>query len=128
MARTEYSAKITDSSRTLSAKEKIMLKDFSNANQLDDCEGVQINVDFFATIEVHNERSKGEHDYTKFVVVDKDGTRYITGSKSFISQLTDLADDVYEAQADGEDIELIVQVIKKDSKNYNGQFITCTLI
>ena len=121
---TGYEAKITYSSKELTAREKIKLKDLTNAVQLDeatqnaDFEGagnLVITPDYYAEIAVHNEKSDSK-DYTKFVVV--------TGSESFITAFKDIVDEMAEAGEEGYDIE----VYRMESKNYKGKsFITCSL-
>lgn len=124
-----YSVKILNTSKELSAKEKVRIKDFSNAQQLDDIitpdSHFLIDYDFHADMEVHNEKTKNEKkDYNKRVIVDKEGNAFVTGSESFMSAM----DEVLEEMADsGEEFQL--DCYKVDSKNFAGkQFITCTVI
>lgn len=124
-----YSVKIIHTSKELSAKEKVRLKDFSNAQQLDDIiagdEHFIIDYDFHADMEVHNEKTKNDKkDYLKRVIVDKAGNAFVTGSESFMSAM----DEVLEEMADsGEEFQL--DCYKVDSKNFQGKkFITCTVI
>lgn len=129
---TGYEAKITYSSKELTAREKIKLKDLTNAVQLDeatqnaDFEGagnLVITPDYYAEVSVHNEKSDSK-DYTKFVVVDTNGTKYVTGSESFITAFKGIVDEMAEAGEEGYDIE----VYRMESKNYKGKsFITCSL-
>ena len=121
---TGYEAKIVFSSKELTAREKIKLKDLTNAVQLDEAtqnaefEGagnLVITPDYYAEIAVHN---------TKFVVVDTNGTKYVTGSESFITAFKDIVDEMAEAGEEGYDIE----VYRMESNNYKGKsFITCSL-
>ena len=74
---------------------------------------------------VHNEKSDNK-DYSKIVVVDKGGTKYVTGSESFGTSLSDIVDEMVDA---GEGENITVEVYRKDSKNYKGkQFITCSIV
>lgn len=125
MARTDYIAKITYCSKELTAKERIMLKDLTDCTQLDECEGLVIEPDFFATLDIHNEHSKDTKDYSKTVIVSKQGEKYITGSQAFANALSDILDEVADSD---EEFEWAIKVIKKPSKNYNGSFLTCTII
>mgnify|MGYP000334969135 FL=1 len=74
-----------------------MLKDTSDCVSLDSAttEGeVTIKPEFYAVLDVHNEYTKDDKDYTQYIIVDADGTKYITGSDSFYSSLIDIADVV----------------------------------
>lgn len=126
-----YKATVRECSKELTAKERIMLKDTSNAESLDiltqeanfNDKKVLINVDYYATLEIHNEKSDNK-DYINFIVVDKDGKKYVTGSQSFISSFTDIVEEMTEA---GE-TDITIEVYRKESKNYKGKdFITCSI-
>lgn len=123
-----YSVKILNSTKEISVKEKIAIKDTTNAIGLDEAtnEGeVIIDYDYHVILSVHNEKSDNK-DYNKTVVVAKDGTRYVTGSESFTTTLDDIVDEMIDA---GEGDNIVIKVYRRDSKNYKGkQFITCSLI
>lgn len=124
-----YEVNIVSSTRELSPKEKIKLKDLSNSINLDNAtqaEGlVVINYDYHVILEIHNEKSKDRKDYQNVVVVDKDGTKYNTGSESFLTTLEDITGEMLSA---GEE-DFSIEVYRKDSKNYKGkQFITCSVL
>ena len=130
---TGYEAKITYSSKELTAREKIKLKDLTNAIQLDeatqnaefeDAGNLVITPDYYAEVSVHNEKSDSK-DYVKFVVVDTNGTKYVTGSESFITAFKDIVDEMADA---GEEEGYDIEVYRMESKNYKGKsFITCSL-
>lgn len=126
-----YKSVVRECSKDLTVKERIMLKDTSNAESLDaltqeasfNNEKVLINVDYYATLDIHNEKSDNK-DYINFIVVDKDGKKYVTGSQSFISSFTDIVEEMTEA---GE-TDITIEVYRKESKNYKGKdFITCSI-
>ena len=124
-----YEVNIVSSTRELSPKEKIKLKDLSNSINLDNAtqaEGkVVINYDYHVLLNIHNEKSKDRKDYQNVVVVDKDGTKYNTGSESFLTTLEDITDEMLDA---GE-TDFSIEVYRKDSKNYKGkQFLTCSIV
>lgn len=123
---TGYEAKITHSSKELTAREKIKLKDLTNAVQIDEAtqaSDLVITPDYYAEVAVHNEKSDSK-DYVKFVVVDTNGTKYVTGSESFITAFKDIVDEMADAGEEVYDIE----VYRRESKNYKGKsFITCSL-
>lgn len=126
-----YEAKITYSSRELSAKERIRIKDFTHAVQLDDAilpeQPLVIDYDFHVIVSVHNEHAKGDNkDYTKTVICDKAGNAYITGSESFTTAMDDILDEMNDGAPD-EDITL--ECYKVPSKNFQGKcFLTCTIV
>lgn len=124
-----YEVNIVSATRDLTPKEKIKLKDLSNSINLDNAtqaEGkVVINYDYHVILEIHNEKSKDRKDYQNVVVVDKDGTKYNTGSESFLTTLEDITGEMLSA---GEE-DFSIEVYRKDSKNYKGkQFITCSVL
>lgn len=121
-----YSVKIRETSRELTAKERVMLKDTSDAVKLDTVTSeapVLIDVDMYAILDIHNEKSDNK-DYANYLVVDKDGTKYVTGSdsfwRSFINIYTEMStsDEPYN-----------IKVYKLPSKNRQGKdFITCSIV
>lgn len=121
-----YSAKVVESSRELTAKERISLKDTSDAVKIDVATAdtaILIYPELWAEIEVHNEKSD-DKDYRQYVVVDRDGTKYVTGSQSFWTSFTDIADEMM-----GLDEKWGVKVYKLPSKNFVGRdFITCSIV
>lgn len=122
-----YSVKISKAPNTLTAKERIKLKDTSNAVSLDEATtdaSVVIDYAYHAVLDIHNEKSDNK-DYTKTIVVDKAGNKFVTGSESFTSALENIVDEMNEA---GED-DFQIEVYRKDSKNYKGKtFITCSIV
>jgi hypothetical protein len=123
---TGYSVEIKESSKELSAKERIMLKDTSDAVKLDlacDEEAVIITPDSFAVLGIHNEKSDNK-DYESYILQDKNGEKYVTGSPSFWDSFMDIYNEMKE-----ETEKWSIKVYKLDSKNYKGkQFLTCSII
>lgn len=123
----EFEAKVTWSKNELTAKDKIKMKDTTNAVSLDEAtqeQNVVIEIANIVELDVHNEHSDNK-DYKKTVVLAKDGTKYVTGSESFRRALHDIDDEMTEA---GE-TDYTVEVFRLDSKNYKGkQFITCSVV
>ena len=121
-----YSVKIQLASKNLSAKERVAIQDTTNAIQLDEAtqQGkVLIEPDFYVELSVHNENSE-DKDYTKYVVVDKSGNKYVTGSESFFTALKDILDEMADS-----DEEFGVEVYRMPSKNYKGkEFLTCSIV
>lgn len=127
----EYKVIIKNTSRELTVKEKIAIKDVSDCIKLDDVvtdEAVMIKVDMWVDLLVHNDKAE-EKEYNVRVVVDEDGQKYKTGSDSFIRAMDDIMDEIVEAKNAGENIgEWALKIYKLPSKNYSGKFLTCTLV
>lgn len=123
---TGYSVKIVNASKELSAKERVALKDTTNATALDEAtQGgkVLIEPDFYVELAVHNEKSE-DKDYTKYIIVDKSGNKYVTGSESLITAFIDIVDEMA-----GSDEEYGIEVYRVPSKNYKGkEFLTCSIV
>lgn len=123
-----YSAKVIEISKEVSAKQKIQLKDTTNCISLDEAtnenDRLVIAPDYYAVIAVHNDKSE-DKDYEKYVVVDRAGNKYVTGSKSFFTALKDIMSDM---AAEAPDEEYDIEVYRRESANYKGKtFITCSL-
>lgn len=126
----DYSVTIREASKDMTAKERIMLKDTSNAVSIDALTTEQgnfiIEFAYYAILDVHNEHADNNTDYTKVVVVDKAGTKYVTGSEAFIRNLVDIVAEMTEA---GEQDNIRLEVFRKESNNYKGKtFISVALI
>ena len=133
MAREDYNARIISSSRELTAKEKIMLKDFNDCIGLDMVvttdKSLTIKVDLMVQVAVHNERANGDKDYTTTVLVADDGTKYSTSSKSLSDAIEDINDEIAEAEDTELADNLMIKIFKKPSKNYAGKyFLTAVLV
>lgn len=120
-----YSVSIKETSRNLSAKERIAIKDTTSAVKLDEAtqvESVTINPDMFAVLSIHNDKSDNP-DYENYIVVDKDGRKFVTGSQSFWTSFMDIWTEM-----ENEDEDWSVLVYRHPSKNYKGKdFITCSI-
>lgn len=126
---TGYSVKVVESSKELTKKETVMFKDLSNAINLSEFidesnDAVIIDVDSYIHLEIHNERAKdGQNkDYDNYVIVDKNGTRYYTGSSSFWASFIGIWEEMHDS-----DEEWSLKVYKKQSKG-KKDFITCSVM
>lgn len=126
---TNYTTSITESSKELSVREKIKLKDLTSAIAIDKVvepeKPLVIAPDFYAYLSIHNEKlPENEQDYKAMVIVDKSGTKYYTGSDSAISSFVDIFDEMIDTAEPFE-----IEFYKRESKNYSGKhFITCSLV
>lgn len=122
----DYRAEVVESSRQLTARERIRFKDLTDAVSIDTAtkdEAIVISVKDYAIVKVHNENSDNK-EYTKYVLEDKEGTLYATGSESFWKSFIDIWTEM-----EHEDEEWKLKIYKKDSANYKGkQFITCSIM
>ena len=126
----DYTVIIRESSRDLTAKEKIAFRDFGNAVKLDENltedDSMLIAPKDFVIIDVHNEKAKGNKDYVKYIIIDEAGTKYVTGSDSFFSRFIEIFETMRE---DAPDEPYQIEVYKRPSKNYAGKsFISCSLV
>lgn len=122
----EYSVKIREASRELTAREKIRYKDTSTALAVDyatnDGALIIVNPVAYVMLDIHNEKADTP-DYSKIIVVDDSGNSYITGSDSFVRSFLDI---FKEMQGEG---EYSIEVRKIESKNYKGKcFIKCSIV
>lgn len=124
-----YSTKIVETSKELTGKERVKIKEMADFISLDEAtmngNSIEFTPDYYAIVSVHNEKSKGDKDYEKYVVVDTDGNGYMTGSKSFWESFKNI---IEEMDAEG-DNDYAIKVFTRPSKNYTGKnFITCSII
>ena len=123
-----YSAKIVNTSKELSTREKIKIKDLTNAVSLDeavtDDVPLMVTPQLWAELAIHNEKSK-DKDYKKYILIDAAGTKYATGSESFWSAFNNIVAELEDA---GEDGDFTIEIYRLPSKNYSGKsFLTCSL-
>ena len=125
-ATANYNVVIAECSKELSAKERIAMKDTSNATKLDlACADGKLTITpvAYAILDVHNEKSDNV-DYSVYVIIDSEGNKYCTGSESFWNAFM----SIYSEMKD-ETEAWSIEVYKLDSKNYKGkQFLTCSIV
>ena len=127
-----YSATIIDTSRELTARERVMFKDTQNAISMNDfaeqakSEGGKAiieNVKDYVHISVHNDKSD-DKDYDNYMIIDGAGDKYVTGSQAFWNSFMDIYNEMKdETEPWGIQLNLI------PSKNYKGKnVLTCSLV
>ena len=126
-----YMAKIIEASREFSAKERVMYKDLGNATQMvdfaksaleNDAKAI-IDVADYAVIAVHNDATE-DKDYTNYLLIDKNGEKYYTGSVAFWNAFM----NIYSEMKDSDE-EWAIQLNLLPSKNYKGkEILTCSLV
>ena len=132
--REDYSVTIKETSKatdSLTARERIMLKDTSDAKALDelvsDEQSLVISPIGYAVLSVHNEKAKGDSkDYEQYLILDSNGDKYTTGSNAFYNSFMDIWNEMGFEET-GEVFE--IKIYRKPSKNYTGKsFITCSIM
>lgn len=127
-----YSAVIVEASKELTARERVMYKDTQNAVSINDfaesakAEGAKAIIEGitgYIVLDIHNDKSD-DKDYKNYVILDKDGQKYVTGSNSFWNSFVDIYNEMKdEAEPWSVEINLL------PSKNYKGKnVLTCSLI
>lgn len=127
MSEKNYVVNIAECSRELTARERIYMKDTTNAIKLDevvaDEKPFNIKPVDYAILMVHNEKAQGDKDYEQFIILAEDGNKYYTGSHSFWDAFYDIWSEMHDS---GE--EYTIDIYKLDSKNYKGKkFLTCSI-
>ena len=121
----EYESRLVESSRQLTARDKIRYQNFSAAIAIDslvadDTEVASIFTPIgYASFAVHNEKAENT-DYDLYIIEGKGGTLYKTGSNSFFSRFK-LIFDTMAAEAPGE--EYTISVMKRPSNHYKGKYL-----
>lgn len=122
---TGYNAQVSFSSKDLTARERIAVKDTTNAIALDEATKdtpLLITPDYYAIVDIHNEKAE-DKDYHKYVIVDTAGNKYVTGSESFYNAFLEIFNEMQ-----GESEEYSIQAYRMPSKNYKGkEFLTCSI-
>lgn len=132
MAKTEtkeYEVTIRETGRDMDVKERIAAKRLDDSMTLE--KDMCIDLVNFAVLDIHNEKTKdGAKDYTVLALFDKNGSRYHTSSESFMNSLFDILDEFLDAGLTLDSFEdgLAIKVCEKQSKNYAGNFYTCTVL
>lgn len=124
-----YSAKIVGSSRPLSARERLMMKDTTDAIKINDSlknGTLVITPVLWARVEIHNDRAENT-DYSNFVVLDASGTKYYTSSPSFEEAFIDIFSEMVSDSGELSE-EFSVKCYAVASKNQQGCFITCSIL
>lgn len=121
-----FESKISESSRELSARDRIRLKDTTDAIKLDEAtaEGeLVITPKAYAILSVHNDKAD-DPDYEQYIIEGDDGQKYVTGSQSFWNSFKAIWDEMAD-----EDEEYSIKAYRVPSKNYKGKdFLTCSII
>ena len=122
----DYSVKVIETSTELSKKDTIKLMDTTDSVALDKAtQDGEIVIDpfFWAVLEINNEKSQ-DKQYRNFIIQDKNGVKYRTGSESFWRAFRSIWDALVD---DDEDWQ--INVYRLPSRNRQGKdFLTCSLV
>lgn len=124
-----YEVKIVDGSREFSKVESLKIKMLSGAIAIDDLLKESANpiiegVTDWAELEIHNENSKQDKDYSKYVIITENGDMYITGSESFWDSFR----TIYDTMCDGDKEIFSIQAYAVKSSNFAGEFFNCAIV
>lgn len=128
-----FETKIIETTHDLTARERILMKDTTNARKIDEVvdelrdngEILVITPVDYVVLQIHNEKSKDRKDYNNYLIIADDGSKYVTGSPSFWNSFKEIWDEM-KAESDE---PFQIEIYKVPSKNYNGKdFITCSII
>lgn len=118
-----YKVSITETSAELTAREKLMMEDTTNAVRLNDIEG-ELTITPKAYAILHGEDDEGENDpYDKIIITDEEGQKYTTGSKAFRDNFLKIWNTMAE-----ENEPYQIKIYKVKSNKRDGSFITCSII
>ena len=122
-----YEVTIRETNMTeLTARERILLKDTSDAIKLDEAtrNGELIFKPVsYAILDVHNDKGE-DKDYVQYLIIDSDNNKYLTGSNSFWNSFIDIFNEMATEKEEYE-----VKAYRLPSKNYKDKdFITCSII
>ena len=132
MTNENYVTTIREASRELTAKERVMFKDFAKAISLVDFvsakresgEKAIIDIKDYVVIDVHNPMASDNTDYTVYLVIDSKGDKYYTSSDAFWSAFNNIATEM-----EGSDEEWGIEAVLIPSKNYKGkEILTCSVV
>lgn len=123
---TGYSVEIKESSRELTAKQRIALKDTSDAIKLDtacEVEAIIIEPVDYAVLSIHNEKSDTV-DYETMLSLTKMAINTLPVHQVFWSSYMSIYNEMQN-----EEEAWSIKAYKLDSKNYKGKkFLTCSII
>ena len=119
-----FKSEISYCNTDLNVKEKIQFKNLNDSESINTLEnGTTLTVDKWGLLQIHNEKLD-DPDYQNVVLVTPEGNKYHTSSNSFFMAIDDIQNELDEA---GEKGAFDIKIVKKQSKNNSGQFITCVL-
>lgn len=124
----------TYTSKELNARERIQLKDRSNAINIgtalkESDTPLIIDIDYYAVLHIEvpdkTENAEKEDDsFDSYIFVDKNGTKYTTSSPSLWNAFTQIKDELL---ADGI-TDFKIECYKAPSQKRQGEYLCCRLV
>lgn len=125
-----YTVSIVASSCELSPRDRIKIKDKGNAKRLDTltAEGsIFVNIIDWAILKIENDKS-ADKEYTNYILLDTDGTKYVTGSEAFWASFRSVYDELSEEIDREHGVGIPFEIYQLPSKNREGKtFLSCSL-
>ena len=119
-----FKSEIIESSFEMTKREQIKFKDTSSCFPLNEESNGFVIEDILGCYTLRCENDKAENpSYDVFIIVCNDGRRFMTSSSSFSEKTNEIITDLI---GDGERVD--IRLIKKKSKNFAGEFLTCELV
>ena len=122
----DYTCTVLESSKELTARERIKAKDTTEARKIDELTQIEplvLAVKDWVVLAIHN-GALDRPDYNNYVLIDGEGNKFVTGSESFWSSYIEI---YREMENENEDYQ--IKIYRVPSKKYDGKdFITCSII
>lgn len=116
--------KVIESSRELTARERIKAKDITEAVKIDEVtkvEPLKLKVKEWVVLEV----STDTETYKQYVLTSVDDTKYVVSSDVFWNAYM----DIYSEMIAENDVDFEIKIYRRPSAKYPGRdFITCSLV
>ena len=118
----------TFTSKELNARERIQLKDRSNAinigSLVDGAENLPvIDIDYFAVLHIEPD-GEDKEPFDSYIFIDKNGAKYTTSSPSFWNAFFNIHQELI---ADGIE-EMTIECYKAPCQNRQGSYLACRLV
>lgn len=120
-----YEVELIKGSFEPTVRELLKYQDFSEMRKIDQlCEGpddcaIIEDVADYLLFNVHNDNStSGNEDYAQLVIINEDGSGYVTGSTTFIRDFG----TVFAAMRGDSDEPFDIKIRKVPSKRYSGKY------
>ena len=125
-----YNAKVVNSWKALTVKEKISYKETDSFTKLDEVvspeSSLVLTLGNYITIRVENPKSENP-EYNVYVIVADNGDCYVTSSDTFNSSINSILEEISSVGED-EVGDWELKIYKRESNNFKGKhFLTCSI-
>lgn len=123
-----YKAIIEESSKELTAREKLKFTDTTNMVKITDLLKADpeyvLEPKAWAVLNIENAKAQQDKEYKNYIIEDVNGVLYYTGSESFWNSFSDIYDIMKDEKEKWE-----IKIYKVPSKNREGQnFINVSIV